>query len=313
MDVFGLLSLLFGILGTLSSYWYVGIVPCAIGLVLGIIGMADSYMDSKPAIMGFLFSILGAIASVFFIVSDLDSGVLVSGKVGGEMIASAENDDFMRFHKEGWTPDQAGTDVAKAENREDNKENQEEEITPYWIKDSEEPEKTIDETEERQEEMSQTVSVQPENVSHEEERKNGGIGNEEYGIGDTWSVDGQFKFTINSVEETSERQKSGDKSPDAVYIINYTYENLGYEGAVLDGLYMDPSAQSIVDSSGEVGYGYYLVGYNEPKQAPVGAHCNAQVSIGVNHKGNFKIYMEEYYSNGNGGFNKETAVFNIIL
>ncbi len=52
MDILGILSLIFGTFGTLSSYWYIGIVPCAVGFVLGIVGMIESYMDSKTSIMG---------------------------------------------------------------------------------------------------------------------------------------------------------------------------------------------------------------------------------------------------------------------
>lgn len=100
MDIYGILSLIFCILGILSSYWYIGIVPCAIGLVLGIVGMIDSYMDSKTSLIGALLSVFGAIATIFFIVSDIDSDKLVISKFGGEKIETAKNDDFMRFHKE---------------------------------------------------------------------------------------------------------------------------------------------------------------------------------------------------------------------
>lgn len=102
MDAYGILSLIFGILGILSSYWYVGIILCAIGLVLGIVGMVDSYMDSKPSLIGALLSVFGAIMSIFFIISDIDSNNLVinSSKFGGEKIETVKNDDFMRFHRE---------------------------------------------------------------------------------------------------------------------------------------------------------------------------------------------------------------------
>lgn len=88
MDAYGILSLIFGLLGILSSYWYVGIVLCVVGLVLGIVGMVDSYMDSKPSLIGALLSVLGAILSIFFVVSDMDSDKLVinSSKFGGKKL-----------------------------------------------------------------------------------------------------------------------------------------------------------------------------------------------------------------------------------
>lgn len=139
MEIAGILSLIFGALGTLSSYWYVGIVPCTAGLILGIIGMIDSYMDSKTSIIGLLLSVLGAVASVFFIVSDLDSGALAlnAKRFGGEMISSTKDDDFMRFHQEGWTPEQAGTEGVKVGEQGESQQDEEEKIMPYWIKDSE--------------------------------------------------------------------------------------------------------------------------------------------------------------------------------
>lgn len=64
--------------------------------------------------------------------------------------------------------------------------------------------------------------------------------NKEYRIGDTWTVDGQWNITINSVRETSERNQYSDKNPTSVYIVTYTYENLGYkdESGLMNGLFV---------------------------------------------------------------------------
>ena len=82
-------------------------------------------------------------------------------------------------------------------------------------------------------------------------------------VGETWTVDGLWKVTINSVTETEERHTDtsydGDKNPEAVYIVDYTYENLGYKsdssglGIDLSGVY-----SQIVDSDKEMGYSYYV-------------------------------------------------------
>ena len=77
----------------------------------------------------------------------------------------------------------------------------------------------------------------------------------EYKIGETWVVEGQWKLTVDSVEEVQERNEFSDKQPQAVYVINYTYENLGYEDDIMDGLYIDME-NSIIDSAGKMGYSY---------------------------------------------------------
>mgnify|MGYP000023912632 FL=1 len=119
-------------------------------------------------------------------------------------------------------------------------------------------------------------------------------------VGETWTVDGLWKVTINSVTETEERHTDtsydGDKNPEAVYIVDYTYENLGYKsdssglGIDLSGVY-----SQIVDSDKEMGYSYYvyvLSKLTSPDYVPVGARMTAQVAIGVNHKGTFSILYE---------------------
>ena len=57
-------------------------------------------------------------------------------------------------------------------------------------------------------------------------------------VGDTWTVDGQWSVTVNSVEETQERNQYSDKTPAAVYIVTYTYENIGYKDEYGDGLFI---------------------------------------------------------------------------
>lgn len=60
-----------------------------------------------------------------------------------------------------------------------------------------------------------------------------------YGIGDTWEVEGQWKLTIDGVTITDERNEYADEEPAQVVIIDYSYENIGYEDedGIMDGLY----------------------------------------------------------------------------
>lgn len=77
MEVIGVLSLIFGIIGLISSLWYIGIIPCVVGITLGIIGLTDYLADKKCATGGLLASILGAVLSVYMFASDIDSGRLI--------------------------------------------------------------------------------------------------------------------------------------------------------------------------------------------------------------------------------------------
>lgn len=49
----------------------------------------------------------------------------------------------------------------------------------------------------------------------------------EFKVGETWEVDGKFKVTVNSVIATDYRNQFDESNPAAVYVINYTYENIG--------------------------------------------------------------------------------------
>ena len=154
----------------------------------------------------------------------------------------------------------------------------------------------------------QSVEIDEENVLGEVKKEKGvSIEDEEeetdedevpeIKVGETWTVDGLWKVTINSVTETEERNSYDDRNPEAVYIVDYTYENLGYKdeyskglGFDLDGVY-----SQIVDSDKEMGYSYYvyvLSKLTSPDYVPVGARMTAQVAIGVNHKGTFSILYE---------------------
>lgn len=133
---------------------------------------------------------------------------------------------------------------------------------------------------------------------------------EYYEIGDVWEVAGQWKVTINSVEEMSERNEYADTDPAAVYLINYTYENIGYEdeNGIMNGLYID-FTDGIVDASGSMGYPYPgdLAAY--PQETPVGATCDAQSCIGVDNPGSFEIHFVTYDGTGT----ERSAVFSLSV
>ena len=127
-----------------------------------------------------------------------------------------------------------------------------------------------------------------------------------YKIGETYVVEGQWKITVNSITATDDRNEYSDKNPAAVYLVTYTYENLGYNDDIINGLYISLD-DGIVDSAGKMGYSYPGDISMYPQETPVGASCQAQACIGVDNAGSFKINFYNYDSNGQ----KQSAVFEI--
>lgn len=129
-----------------------------------------------------------------------------------------------------------------------------------------------------------------------------------YNIGETWEVDGQWKLTIDSITETDSRNEYADTNPASVYIIEYTYENLGYEdkNGIMDGLFIDLSMEQIIDSNKKMGYSYPGDQELYATEVPVGASMTAQSVIGVDNSGDFPVTITIYDGNGN----KQNATFN---
>ena len=127
-----------------------------------------------------------------------------------------------------------------------------------------------------------------------------------YKIGESYVVEGQWKITVDSVETTDDRNEYSDKNPAAVYLVAYTYENLGYDDDIINGLYISLD-DGIVDSAGKMGYSYPGDLSMYPQETPVGASCQAQACIGVDNAGSFKINFYNYDGNGQ----KQSAVFEI--
>lgn len=138
--------------------------------------------------------------------------------------------------------------------------------------------------------------------------KNKSTSQDTYKIGETYTVEGQWKITVDSVEATDSRNEYSDKTPAAVYLVTYTYENLGYDDDIMNGLYISLE-DGIVDSTGKMGYSYPGDVSMYPQETPIGASCQAQACIGVDNAGSFKINFYTYDSNGQ----KQSAVFEINL
>ena len=97
-------------------------------------------------------------------------------------------------------------------------------------------------------------------------------------VGDTWEVTGLFSITINSVTETTERNKYEDSNPAAVYIIDYTYTNIGCKD---DDIYFSFTMDTKDAAGKDVDY-YTLTGISEnPDFIEMGKtlHCVQTVAV----------------------------------
>lgn len=172
----------------------------------------------------------------------------------------------------------------------------------------------IKELESQVEEMQTTIDdLQSviEDLKSQLEKYNSSSDKDVYEIGDVWTVAGQWSLTIDSVEEIEERNQFADADPVAVYLITYTYENLGYEDemGIMDGLYIDLSDSNVVDADGKMAYAYPASITAYPQETPIDARCEAQACIGVDNVGDFKIHFSKYDGNGNN----QKATFSIML
>lgn len=131
-----------------------------------------------------------------------------------------------------------------------------------------------------------------------------------YKLGETWEVPGQFKLTINSITPTEERNEYADEedgAPNTVYVIDYTYENLGFDASdtSLNGLYFDLSLYPTVDAGGKMAHSY-PIDVTYPQETPEGAVCDAQAAIAVENPGTITIHAYQYV-----GDKEEKATFEI--
>lgn len=131
---------------------------------------------------------------------------------------------------------------------------------------------------------------------------------DEFKIGETWTVDDLLSLTILAVTETDSRNEYSDKNPAAVYIVDYAYTNLGYEDNSSDGLFISLD-DKIVDAAGMMGYSYPGDYTYYAHETPIGATCYAQACIGVDNPGNFKLYVTKYDNDSN----QHKAIFNVEL
>lgn len=123
----------------------------------------------------------------------------------------------------------------------------------------------------------------------------------ELGLNDEWVVNGQWKVKINFVKETPNRNEFEENNPEQVVIIDYSYENIGYEDKenVMNGLFLIP--EFVTDENGNLGDKYTLNEITKyADEVPIGSKIdNVQEAYAFSKKcKNIKISFMLYDGNG---------------
>lgn len=336
----GIVSIVFGVIGLITSFLYIGLIFGVVGVTLGIVGLADYLSEKELPLVGLLISILGIVVSIYVFVSDIDAHKLVIAyvrdpepvieveaetKAGAEYkLISAEKPEAepemkpeaaseMKLEAEPRIEQEIESmtnpeleAVAEAEEKSDFDPIIESESEPFIEV------QTDYETESEWESMPEQIpktSIQ-EQAPQSSDYSSVQLENGEYQVGQTWTVPGQWNLTIDSVVETTERNQNASERPQAVYVVTYTYENLGYQSSRYgDSLYMSIESQSVIDHNGEMGYRYIVRTGMNPQGISTGGKCEAKGSFGVDNAGSFKIYFEQY--DGSGTKQKATFVCDV--
>lgn len=105
--------------------------------------------------------------------------------------------------------------------------------------------------------------------------------NKVYGLGETWTVDGQFALTFTGASLTADRNQFSDKNPAQVVILTYDYANIGVEKNFME-LYISSNDFKVIDAAGVMADSYPASTAGNPQETPIGAKCvGAQTAYGL--------------------------------
>lgn len=134
----------------------------------------------------------------------------------------------------------------------------------------------------------------------------------QFGLGETWTVDGNWELTITDVKlhkfcnsVTNKNEGYGNY----VVLVYYTYKNIGYIDDIWgDGLYISYSDFDVYDSEGNSAHTYPCTHETSPKECIVGTKSSASAAFVLqSYDGTLMLSIDEYDADGN----TRRAVFNI--
>ena len=93
-SIIGILSLCFGLIGFFSAFWYIGIIPCVIAIVLGIIGLMDYLAHKWSSVMGLVCAGMGILLFIYTVGRDINSGNLIIACDKGDFVYVSNVDKY---------------------------------------------------------------------------------------------------------------------------------------------------------------------------------------------------------------------------
>lgn len=141
-------------------------------------------------------------------------------------------------------------------------------------------------------------------------KNNGSEYSKVYTVGQTWVVNGQWEFTVNSVKLhklcNNVTNAIEGYTDEQVVIINYTYKNIGYNGPVLD-LYINNIDFIVHDEYGDKASVYSCIGIKQAKAIKKGESCTAEEDFVLkNFSHGILLEVSQYVDDGSY---KENATF----
>ncbi|MCH5258845.1 MAG: hypothetical protein J1F18_03775 [Lachnospiraceae bacterium] len=92
-SMIGILSICFGLLGFITAYWYIGIIPCIIAIIFGIVGLMDYLAYKWSSVMGLICACLGIALFVYAVVTDIGDGNLIIACDKGDFLYVSNVDE----------------------------------------------------------------------------------------------------------------------------------------------------------------------------------------------------------------------------
>lgn len=161
------------------------------------------------------------------------------------------------------------------------------------------------------EELQSQIQGTAQEEDNEDEVEKPAEENKVYGLGETWTVDGLWSLTFTSVTQTDARNEYSDKTPGQVVLLNYDYENIGYQSEDMD-LYICSNQFQIMDANGEIADTYPGDVTTIPQEIPVGAKCvGAQECIGLNNVSEKIKIIVTMYDDTDDDYTEYSATFEL--
>lgn len=85
-SMIGILSICFGLLGFFSAYWYIGIIPCIIAVILGVVGLMDYLAYKWSSIIGLICAGFGIALFIYAVTKDIGDGNLIIACDKGDFV-----------------------------------------------------------------------------------------------------------------------------------------------------------------------------------------------------------------------------------